>query len=82
MRRPFKIMLLATALVGASMLGASTMAALAAKPLGLRNGPHGDVRPAPYWQWTHGCRGGRYYTYLGGWGCDYYAYSGYSGPRR
>ena len=21
------------------------------------------------------CRGGRYYTYGGGWGCDYYRYS-------
>ena len=23
----------------------------------------------------HRCKGGRYYTYGGGWGCDYYRYS-------
>jgi hypothetical protein len=23
----------------------------------------------------HRCEGGRYYTYGGGWGCDYYRYS-------
>ena len=75
----FKIMVAASVLAGACILGATTMAA---SPLGLRNSPFGEVRPAPYWRWANSCRGGRYYTYLGGWGCDYYAYSGYSARRR
>ena len=81
MWHPFKIMVAATALAGACMLGAGTPA-VAARPLGLHGAPHGDVRPAPYWRWANGCRGGRTYSYLGGWGCDYYAYPGYSGARR
>ena len=82
MRRSFKTMLLATALVGACIATAAAATTAATKPPGLRKAPYGDVRPAPYWRWANHCRGGRYYSYAGGWGCDYYAYSGYSGPRR
>jgi hypothetical protein len=78
----FKIMGLATALAGACLIGAAPTLAMAARQVGLRSASHGDVRPAPYWRWAHGCRGGRYYRFLGGWGCDYYADSGYSGRRR
>ena len=78
MRHPFKIVAVTTALVCASMLGAS---AAAAGSLGLRSASHGEVRPAPYWRWANSCRGGRYYTYGGGWGCDHYLY-GYDAPRR
>jgi hypothetical protein len=82
MWHPFKIMVAATALAGACMLGAAGTPAAAARPLGMHGAAHGEVRPAPYWRWANGCRGGRTYSYLGGWGCDYYASPGYSGPRR
>jgi hypothetical protein len=78
----FKIMAGASVLAGVCMLGAWATPAAAARQVGLRSVPHGEVRPAPYWRWANGCRGGRYYRYLGGWGCDYYAYSGYPRPRR
>lgn len=80
MRHPFKTLAVAAALLGAAISIAAP--AVAARPAGMRSAPHGEVRPAPYWRWANGCRGGRYYRYLGGWGCDYDAYSGYSGRRR
>ncbi len=78
----FKIMVLAAAVAGACLFGAAATPAMAARQAGLRSAPHGEVRPAPYWRWANGCRGGRYYRFLGGWGCDYYADSGYPRPRR
>jgi hypothetical protein len=77
-----KFMALAAALAVACLIGAAATPAMAARQAGLLSVPHGDVRPAPYWRWANGCRGGHYYRFLGGWGCDYYADSGYSGPRR
>lgn len=77
----FKIIVAASALAGACMLGSAATPAVAARQLSLRSAPHGEVRPAPYWRWANRCRGGRYYAYLGGWGCDFYAYRSYSGPR-
>jgi hypothetical protein len=79
MRHPFKIIAVAAALAGATMAIAAP--ALAARPLGAYKARYGDVRPSPEWRWARGCRGGRYYNFLGGWGCDFYRYPQYSGRR-
>ena len=51
--------------------------ALAARPLSQRHYTRHDIygTPARYASRLYRCKGGRHYTYLGGWGCDYYVYS-------
>jgi hypothetical protein len=61
-----------TLAIAALLIGATLLApALAARPLGPYR--HAVVRPSPEWRWASRCDG-RYYRYLGGWGCDYYRY--------
>mgnify|MGYP005851869429 CR=1 FL=1 len=79
-----------TAIAAASLVGLALMLALASPALATgftrkdyapRYGAPvtGTARhhPARYFR----CRGGRFYTFLGGWGCDYYGYPYYL-PRR
>ena len=40
-----------------------------------RHLPHGKGTSALRASRLYRCKGGRYYTYGGGWGCDYYRYS-------
>jgi hypothetical protein len=65
------------ALIGASIACAPASPARAATPLSQRYYTHQDVKGAParHASPIFRCRGGRHYTYLGGWGCDYYLYS-------
>jgi hypothetical protein len=83
MRRYVKI-LAATALIGASIAGAPSLPAFAAKPASQRHYTHNDAygTPARYASRIYRCKGGRHYTYAGGWGCDYYVYSPDYAPRR
>lgn len=78
-----------TALATTALIGASVMPGLpnsaAATGWGHRyhapryDAPVPGVVPAPYRYLR--CRGGRIYTALGGWGCDYYYSPSYL-PRR
>jgi hypothetical protein len=65
------------ALVGAAV--AIAPPALAAKPPSHRDYAHhgADIygTRARYASPIYRCRGGRHYTYAGGWGCDYYVYA-------
>ncbi len=74
------------ALAGAFLAGALASPALAATPLSHRYYTHRDVTGTParprYASRIYRCKGGRYYTYGGGWGCDYYLYSEAYAPRR
>jgi hypothetical protein len=84
MRHPFKIIAAAAALAGAA-IGAAPAAANI--PLGLRQAPPVEVqsiafRRTRYGPGVYACGGGRYYRFLGGWGCDFYRYPGYDVPRR
>ena len=83
MRRSLK-RLAATALIGASIVSALDSPAVAAKPASQRYYTHHEIygTPARYASRIYRCNGGRYYTYLGGWGCDYYRYSESNAPRR
>ncbi|MGH6825333.1 hypothetical protein [Methyloceanibacter sp.] len=76
MWRSFKTMA-ATALIGASIACALASPALAAKPASGRHYAHHDIygTPARYASRIFRCHGGRHYTDLDGWGCDYYLYS-------
>ena len=64
----FKFMVLAGVLAGACLFGAAATPGNGGEAGRPARRPHGDVRPAPYWRWANGCRGGRYYRFLGGWG--------------
>ena len=74
----------ASVLIGACMAGVLASPALAATPLGQRHYTHRDVTkmPARYASRLYACNGGRYYTYGGGWGCDYYLSPESFAPRR
>jgi hypothetical protein len=65
------------ALIGASIACAPASAARTATLLSQREYTRHDIygTPARYASPIFRCRGGRHYTYLGGWGCDYYVYS-------
>jgi hypothetical protein len=73
---------IATVLTGAMLAGALTLPAFAAKSGSQRyyQGHHGKAVSALYASRAYRCKGGRYYTYGGGWGCDYYRYS-YDWPK-
>jgi hypothetical protein len=77
MRSFCKLVTVMLALIGASIACAPASPALAATPLSHRYYTHQDVNGAParYASRIYLCKGGRHYTYLGGWGCDYYVYS-------
>jgi hypothetical protein len=72
------------ALIGAAIACALAPPALAAKPASHRYHTQEDIygTPARYASPIYRCRGGRHYTYAGGWGCDYYAYARDYAPRR
>jgi hypothetical protein len=85
MRRSIKA-LVAIALVGAAIV--SFMAAgpaLASMPSRRGYAHHKNAyaggTSARYCARLYACNGGRTYTFLGGWGCDYYFYPEYA-PRR
>jgi hypothetical protein len=61
------------ALIGAWCASVHASPASAAKPASQRYHTHQDVNGTPARQASRifRCRGGRHYTYLGGWGCDY-----------
>ena len=74
-----KTIAVAVALFGAASLSASAMPLPAPRPLA---GESAQRLAEPisfrraHWREVSPCRkGGRYYTYGGGWGCDYYRYS-------
>ncbi len=83
MRRFLKT-LAATALIGASIACVLASPALAARPLSHRTYTHQDINgtQARYASPIYRCKGGRHYTYAGGWGCDYYVYAPNYAPRR
>ncbi len=83
MRRSLKT-LAATALIGVSIACVLASPALAARPLSQRHYTHQDIygTPARYASHIYRCKGGRHYTYAGGWGCDYYVYAPNYAPRR
>jgi hypothetical protein len=65
------------ALIGAWCAGVPASPASAAKPASQRYWSHHDIygTSARYASRIYRCKGGRHYTYAGGWGCDYYVYS-------
>jgi len=70
----------AAALAFALLVGVLQSAAHAAKPRNSAN--FQAVRANPNFRRVFACNGGRYYTYLGGWGCDYYVYPRFYAPSR
>jgi hypothetical protein len=74
MRHSLKAMA-AIALIGAGLAlpAASPSAARTATPRHYQN-PYGEAAIPRYGARNVRC-GGRRYTYLGGWGCDYYRYT-------
>lgn len=74
----------AVSLVGAISVSLAATPALASKPSSRlyahHRGAYFDGTAARY-NPRFACNGGRTYTYLGGWGCDYYFYPQYA-PRR
>jgi hypothetical protein len=67
------------ALAGGCMVAAVASPALAANPPNHsytnHKSAHVSGTPARYASRLYACNGGRYYTYAGGWGCDFYLYS-------
>jgi len=61
------------AALGISLAGLTPAPAMASKLSGVRI-PASRYEAVPRWYRRHPCRG-RVYTYLAGWGCDYYRYS-------
>jgi hypothetical protein len=78
--------LAAGALVGASSISIAATPALASKPSSHgythHKGAYGGGTAARYNSRLYACNGGRTYTFLGGWGCDYYLYPQYTTTRR
>jgi len=74
------------ALAGACMVAAVASPALAANPPSHSYTHHNSARvsgtPARYASRLYACNGGRYYTYAGGWGCDFDLYPKYDVRRR
>lgn len=64
---------LAIAALGISLAGLTPAPAMASKLFGVRI-LASRYEAVPRWYRRHPCRG-RVYTYLAGWGCDYYRYS-------
>jgi hypothetical protein len=64
-------------LAGAILAGPLATPAFAAKSGSQRyyQSHHGKGAGALRASRTYRCKGARYYTYGGGWGCDYYRYS-------
>jgi hypothetical protein len=83
MRSFCKLATVMLALIGASVACALASPAFAAKPANQRQ-HHGGAdlygTPARYASPIYRCKGGRHYTYAGGWGCDYYVCSESSRP--
>jgi hypothetical protein len=77
MRSFCKLVTAMLALIGGLVACAPASRALAATGLSTHHSAHHDIygAPARYASPIYRCRGGRHYTYLGGWGCDYYVYS-------
>jgi hypothetical protein len=77
MRSFCKLVTVMLALIGASVACGLASPALAARPSSQRSYTHQDINGTPARQASRifRCHGGRHYTYLGGWGCDYYVYS-------
>jgi Spy/CpxP family protein refolding chaperone len=78
MRYNLKTIAVAAVLTGATSLGAAASPVPASKPLAAgatsRLTETISFRRA-HWPGDSPCRkGGRFYTYGGGWGCDYYLY--------
>ncbi len=75
MRSFCRLVTVMLALVGAAV--AIAPPAFAAKSTSQRHYTHEDVygTPARYASRIYRCKGGRHYTYAGGWGCDYYVYA-------
>jgi hypothetical protein len=72
--------LAAGVLVGASSISIAATPALASKP-----SSHGYTLGGTAGRYSSrlcACNGGRTYTFLGGWGCDYYLYPQYTTTRR
>jgi hypothetical protein len=66
---------LVVAALGVSLAGLGSAPAMASKLSGARVPAYSSRSEAvPRWYARHPCRG-RVYTYLAGWGCDYYRYS-------
>jgi len=87
MRSFCKLATVMLALIGASVACALASPAFAAKPASQRHYAHhggADLygTPARYASPIYRCKGGRHYTYAGGWGCDYYVCSESLAPRR
>ena len=76
MRRSIRAFAIA-ALAGAVLTGPLVSLAYAAKSGSQRytQSNHGTSAGALRASRLHRCKGGRSYTYGGGWGCDYYRYS-------
>jgi hypothetical protein len=84
MRRLWKAVAV-MALAGTCTAATAAPPALAAKPSSSythHKSAHVSGTPARYASRLYACNGGRYYTYLGGWGCDYYLYPELYAPRR
>lgn len=82
MRYPVGTKALIMAAAASLLLGVTATPAMATKLSGLRGASDGhfnfktrSARRGAYWRRGHCGRGGRHYTFLGGWGCDYYRYS-------
>jgi hypothetical protein len=77
MRSFCKLVTMMLALIGVSIACAPASPAFAATLLGHRYYTRHDIYGTPALQASRifRCHGGRHYTYLGGWGCDYYVYS-------
>jgi hypothetical protein len=78
-----------TAIAGAVLASAVHVSPLATPAFAAKSGSqryyqshHGKGGSALHASRIYRCKGGRYYTYLGGWGCDFYLYPGYYGTRR
>jgi hypothetical protein len=84
MRSFCKLVTVMLALIGASIACVFAPPAFAAKPASHRYDTHQDIYGTPARQASRifRCHGGRHYTYLGGWGCDYYVYAPDYAPRR
>jgi hypothetical protein len=68
---------IAAVLAGAMLTGSLATPAFAAKSGSQRyyQSQYGKITIARHVSGVQRCKGGRYYTYGGGWGCDYYRYS-------
>ena len=75
MRRMLKAMAVST--LATALLAIVLVVPASAAKSGVRYSqhPYGKVAVPRYGARYYRCHGGRHYTYMGGWGCDYYRYS-------